>query len=370
MSDMAQAMLLPMEVSDYSVQQGVTNLSVPMEVTNASNVTDQDGYNSGPLVTLLVPMIMFASGVLGNVVALLVLWRSRKENARSVFYRLVAALAVTDLFGTLAVSPVTILVYSKDRQWVGGQPLCDYFSFMMIFAGLATVLVVGAMAIERYLAILHPYKYELYVSPHKVKYVMVVIWVTSTLISCLPLVGLGRNVQHYPGTWCFFDYHSDRTADKIFSFFYASVGLGVIAGTAVCNTAVMCVLLRMRRVSKNMGKSTEGRTLNMTSEMQMIFFLAGIILVFAACYAPLMVRVIINASRAFPQNVGADLLAIRLASANQILDPWVYLLFRRRLAGLLYSACKTVSPLQNMSSLKTLRGPSQCRRQTEDASVV
>ena len=48
-------------------------------------------------------------------------------------------------------------------------------------------------------------------------------------------------------------------------------------------------------------------------------------------------------------------MAIRLASLNQILDPWVYLLFRRRLAAVLYSACKTVSPLQNMSSLKALR---------------
>ena len=56
-----------------------------------------------------------------------------------------------------------------------------------------------------------------------------------------------------------------------------------------------------------------------------------------------------------PVDEGADLLAIRLASLNQILDPWVYLLFRRRLAAVLYSACKTVSPLQNLSSLKAMR---------------
>lgn len=56
-----------------------------------------------------------------------------------------------------------------------------------------------------------------------------------------------------------------------------------------------------------------------------------------------------------PVDEGADLLAIRLASLNQILDPWVYLLFRRRLAAVLYSACKTVSPLQNLSSLKAVR---------------
>ena len=95
----------------------------------------------------------------------------------------------------------------------------------------------------------------------------------------------------YPGTWCFFDFHSDRAVDRVFSFFYASIGLLVIASTAVCNVAVMVVLLRMRRVSQNIGKSSEGRTLNMTKEMQMIFFLAGIIFVFATCYSPLMVGV-------------------------------------------------------------------------------
>ena len=103
-------------------------------------------------------------------------------------------------------------------------------------------------------------------------------------------------MRHYPGTWCFFDFYSHRVLDKVFSFFYASLGLLVIACTAVCNLAVMVVLLRMRRVSKNIGKSPEGRTLNMTSEMQMIFFLAGIIFVFATCYSPLMVTKAVSES--------------------------------------------------------------------------
>lgn len=247
------------------------------------------GSESRPLVSLAVPLIMFVAGVFGNVVALLFLWQARRDNTHSVFYRLVAGLAVTDLVGILATTPVTIVVYNNNRQWVGGQPLCTYFSFMMIFAGLATVFIVGAMAVERYLAILHPYAYESHVRPARVKYVMGLILLVAVLISCLPLVGLGRNVCYFPGTWCFFDFYSDRTADKIFSFFYASLGLLVIAATAVCNIAVMCTLLRMRRISTTLGKSNEGRTLNMTSEMQMIFFLAGIVVVFATCYVPLMV---------------------------------------------------------------------------------
>ncbi|XP_076462639.1 uncharacterized protein LOC143294992 [Babylonia areolata] len=310
---------------------------------------------TGPLITLVVPLLMFATGVLGNVVALALLWRSRRDHSRSVFYRLVSGLAATDLLGTLATSPVTLLVYSNDRQWVGGQPVCDYFSFMMIFSGLATVLVVGCLAVERFLAILRPYAYERRVSPERANAVLLVVWVVSAVISCLPLMKVGRNVNHWPGTWCFFDFYSQRAADKVFAFFFALIGLLVIVATALCNVAVVVVLLRMRRITQNIGKSREGRVLNMTSEMQMILFLAGIILVFAACYSPLMVRIILTVTGAVGKDEQWDLLAIRLASVNQILDPWVYLLFRRRLAALLYSACKSVSPLHTLSSLRALR---------------
>ena len=77
---------------------------------------------------------------------------------------------------------------------MGGQPLCDYFSFMMIFAGLATVLVVGCMALERFLAILHPYAYERHVAPERVKCVLAGVWVVAALISCLPLLKVGTCV--------------------------------------------------------------------------------------------------------------------------------------------------------------------------------
>jgi prostaglandin E receptor 4 len=61
------------------------------------------------------------------------------------------ALAFNDLLGTTATSPIVLLVYSKGR-WIGGQPLCDYFSFILIFAGLVTVFIIGAMALDRFMA--------------------------------------------------------------------------------------------------------------------------------------------------------------------------------------------------------------------------
>lgn len=43
----------------------------------------------------------------------------------------------------------------------------------------------------------------------------------------------------------------------------------------------------------------------------------------------LQVRIVINQTKLLPVNLRTDLLMIRLASLNQILDPWVYILLRR-----------------------------------------
>ena len=105
---------------------------------------------------------------------------------------------------------------------------------------------------------------------------------------------VNKNIQHYPGTWCFFDLYSTEPKDQIFAVLYSIIGLLVIIVTGIGNIAVMAVMLRMRRVSNNISKSSSGRTVkNAQSEMHMILFLAAIIIVFGICYSPLMVSLIL-----------------------------------------------------------------------------
>ena len=87
--------------------------------------------------------------------------------------------------------------FSNNREWVGGQPVCDYFSFMLIWAGLATVLVVGSMTLERVLAILYPYFYERHVSASKVKIAMAAIWIFAALVSSLPLFQVRNRLDNH-----------------------------------------------------------------------------------------------------------------------------------------------------------------------------
>lgn len=250
---------------------------------NASDAVAKD-----PLISLTVPAVMFASGVLGNLLAIFVLARSSREHKQTVFYRLVGALACTDLFGTCATSPVTLAVYANNLKWVGGVPLCNYESFMLIFAGYATICIVGTMAVDRFLAISHPFFYDTHVTHGRAKFIIIGLWSFSAFMGCLPIIGLGENINQYPGTWCFFTFTSSELKNQIFAYLYAIIGLLVIGVTAISNVVVTSVLLKMRRKAiRSMNTCNAKRH---DSELQMMVLLLGIIIIFSTCWCPFLVR--------------------------------------------------------------------------------
>ncbi|KAH9504587.1 Prostaglandin E2 receptor EP4 subtype [Bulinus truncatus] len=221
-----------------------------------------------------------------------------KNHLSTAFYHLVKALAVMDLFGIVASSPVTFVVYMKGGVLnTGGMPLCHYFSFILNMAGNATVFVVLVMGIERFLVTKFPFKYSKIVTPFTVNVTIAVVWTGSVLFAILPIVGLGRNVERYPGTWCFFDDRSTDIGGQLLSYFYAIAGLLSIGITIVLNILVIQHLWRMRRSRLSSSVKSYTSSLNgsrkrfnysMDSETRMVIFLMAIIVVFTVCYAPWM----------------------------------------------------------------------------------
>ncbi|XP_060083387.1 prostaglandin E2 receptor EP4 subtype-like [Ylistrum balloti] len=321
---------------------------------DAENGTDFESTLKKPMVSLVVPAVMFAAGVFGNILALVVLGCSSREHKRTVFYRLVGGLAMTDLFGTMCTSPVTLVIYANNLKWVGGQSLCNYSSFMLIFAGFTTLFIVCFMALDRYIALTHPYFYSAKITHHKVKYILGALWGVAFSLACLPLIGLGENVLHFPGTWCFFDFRGKELRVKMFAYLYSFIGIGVILAIFILNIIVIATVWKMRQMTSVQNSYSNIKCLD--SEIQMVIFLVGILAVFGLCWAPLMVRVLLIQVAGHIGTEKDDLLVIRLASFNQILDPWVYLLFRKELFLRFYTfnkrLCNDTSRKLKQSSLR------------------
>ncbi|RUS88828.1 hypothetical protein EGW08_003373, partial [Elysia chlorotica] len=201
------------------------------------------------------------------------------------------------------------------------------------------------------------------------------VWVYSGLVAILPVLGVGRNQAQWPQTWCFFDYRSTHIGGQIISYFYTTTNLLAIVVTIVLNLTVIRHVWSMRTsrlhatFRRSSSRTQAGQEVSSggsgpDSEMRMVVFLMAIIVVFSVCYAPLMVRILmnqmLNAGREIPEGGvqdQLDLWSLRLACLNQILDPWVYIISR-------VTCCKS----QRDSAREPLRSISQARSMTPSST--
>ncbi|XP_077440819.1 prostaglandin E2 receptor EP4 subtype-like [Vanacampus margaritifer] len=286
---------------------------------------------------MALPILMFAGGAVGNIIAIVVLSMSRQERRSSAFYTLVCGLVVTDLLGTCLASPLTIANY-LDRQVLRGGSLCAFQSFLLLFFGLTGLSIICAMAAERYLAICCPYLYQRWgVDRRFAQTFLTFIYATNVLFCCLPAMGMVGSTLQRSKTWCFIDLSTPKPVAAVYSVLYGAVSVLLIVGTAALNVAVCGALLLMRRRSvrrrTESGRSSmrdRWRALSSAAEIQIMTVLVMTSLAVVACSAPLVVRVFANRLM-LKDDSEADLAAIRIASVNPILDPWIYILLRRSL---------------------------------------
>lgn len=321
-----------------------TNLTVVMTNPNIDDLSCGSASanlsacrSSGLGIKLSTPILMLSTGLLGNILALVVLYTSKKEVKKTVFFVLLAGLAWTDLIGQLMTGPVAIVVYANNLKWVGGQPLCIYHAISMICFSMLTPLLVCAMSLERLLALRFTYFYSRNINKRKAKILIIGCWIFVLFFCTWPLMGLGSFELQFPGSWCYLNYHKESVKDVIYASIFASLNLIFIFINLIGNILVVITLLQMRNKRKTLNspsvKRREGSTKSKSSnksatETYMVLFLCSITLVFSTCYLPINVNILINQVTG-RKNITMDLLGVRLGSINQILDPWLYILLRK-----------------------------------------
>lgn len=297
---------------NYRLQSGIIKLfqaafESEKMCNNTDNLTDlSEGTSSPAGATILSPVFMSLTGVLGNILALYQLYKARTDVRTTKFYSLIAGLAWTDLLGILMTSPSVLLAYVNRRQWVGGDPHCRFHGFTMVAFGLATPLIICAMAVERFLALKCVFFYSSRCRTGTARGCILILWFGVILYGLLPLFGFGKFEMQYPGTWCYLDFHSDSIVSKIYGYIYACTNLTLIMVICLCNAYVMITIFKTRfKRDGNESVHTlthqlpeQDRLMTVRSmrrksndaDIQMIVLLCAITVVFTVCWAPLMVR--------------------------------------------------------------------------------
>ncbi|KAF7218889.1 transcript variant X2 [Nothobranchius furzeri] len=290
--------------------------------------------------------MMFLAGVVGNLLALfiLVMHQKKRRSRSSIFCILVTGLALTDLLGTCLLSPPVFICYARNLSLIalGGERLCNLFGFVVSFFGLAPTLILCTMALDRCFAISHPYFYSVHIRQSFAKFTLIFIYLFSLAFCLLPYSGFGKFRQYCPGTWCFID--MDATGDaqanlvQAFSLSYSSLMALLIFIVFICNGSVIVSLCKMHlsQIVRRGSVVSVGRKKRLSlawfgqgeEEIDHLVLLALMTIIFVVFSLPLIIAGFINAIHPY-RGDDENLIAFRFYSLNPIVDPWIFILFRK-----------------------------------------
>ncbi|XP_062576023.1 prostaglandin E2 receptor EP4 subtype-like [Saccostrea cucullata] len=294
-----------------------------MEYNKSNTVLQNSTSDQSMWESAIPPALQFGFGVIGNIIALVVLVTSSKKHKWRPFYRLVGGLAMTDGGGILLVYPSVMVRYASDFTYVFPKELCNYSSFVYTFTLISSAMIVCAMSLDRFVAILYPFVYNSDKNGRRANIMLGIIWSIGALVAGLQLIGLGSSFNYYPKSWCFINFVEMDTLDRINSYIYSVFGFLILLVTISVNTAVIVSLVR------NMKSDIHSSKRRQKNDIFIVSFLLVIVIVFSSCWAPLISIIFAHACHLMNSNGSVELLVLRLAVTNSIVDPWIYILLRK-----------------------------------------
>ncbi|KAI5626563.1 thromboxane A2 receptor [Silurus asotus] len=287
-----------------------------------------------PVASIYFPSVFCVLGLTSNLIAFVVLikaFRRTHSRSRSSFLLFLCGLVVTDFMGLLVTGVIVISTRIIDIGWQGLDPhchLCNFMGMSMVFYGLCPLLLGATMAVERFIGITLPFTRSTNKSNSRVYTTVASVWITAGVIGLLPFFGLGRYHLQTPGSWCFLNISSEPL-DMAFCLVFSLVGLTCLAVSFILNTVSVVTLLRVC-----CGQNSHQRRRD--NEIEMMVQLILIMVIASICWYPLLVFIAQTVLSSSKPVIRSLLLFIRLVTWNQIMDPWVYILFRRAVLKRVY----------------------------------
>ncbi|XP_077187920.1 thromboxane A2 receptor [Paroedura picta] len=308
-------------------------------------------------------------GLCSNLFAFCVLVNSSRKmhsRARSSFLVFLCGLVVTDFMGLLVTVCIVVPYHFIRFNWTTVDPgchLCNFMGLAMVFFGQCPLLLGATMAGERFLGIYRPFSRSVNMSKRRAWILVCLVWALGFFLGLLPIMGLGDYTLQYPNSWCFLTLLHDAR-NMAFSLIFALLGIFCVGLSFFLNTFSVVTLCRVYHDAESVQRRRD-------SEVEMMVQLLGIMVIASVCWLPLLIFIVQTAFQDFPdasqippETEKLLLIYLRVATWNQILDPWVYILFRRAVLKRIYPSLKT---RPSIVSLYPVLNPSLRRKFTQES---
>ncbi|XP_048752455.2 thromboxane A2 receptor-like [Ostrea edulis] len=294
----------------------------------------------------------FLFGICSNAAAMLLIWLNRREHKWSSFYKMFTALVITDFTGVLVTFPFALKRYSSNFHYCFSTYQCELVSFAMVDAHLAAALLICAMSVDRLIVLTIPRFLRNPIAGKRYTLVVILIWLISSVVAMLQLVGVGSAQLYYPGSWCYFDFIDIKNAGDFFmSYFYSITGLLLVLITLIANTFTMCKICLDPHAR---GTLLDSSLVSGYYDYHVMVFIIAVTVCFVVIYTPLYIDIFLHAAGIRNGNDSHEMWYERLTFLNAIIDPWLYIVLRKesiRKLVAFYKIFQRPKPPENVSLL-------------------
>ncbi|XP_073402377.1 thromboxane A2 receptor [Dendrobates tinctorius] len=304
--------------------------------------TSVDGQK--PITSSWFSAIFSIIGLSSNLFAFCVLVGASKRTqsrSRSSFLIFLGGLVMTDFMGLLVTGSIVVSSHLTQFDWQildQNCHLCNFFGLSMVFYGQCPLLLGASMAAERFFGITKPFSHSANISKKRAYCIVVMVWCFAFFLALFPIMGIGSYTLQYPKSWCFLTLLQDPK-NKAFGLIFSLTGIFSVCLSFILNTVSVVTLCRVYHDRESVQRRRD-------SEVEMMVQLVGIMIIASVCWLPLLIFIVQTVLQQpndelmngeIPRATEKLLLIfLRVATWNQILDPWVYILFRRAVLKRIY----------------------------------
>ncbi|XP_018314094.1 prostaglandin E2 receptor EP3 subtype isoform X2 [Mycetomoellerius zeteki] len=298
-------------------------------------------------VPQLVLTLVYTTGVIGNVSALVILFhRDKRRNRKHLL--MLRCLATNDLVALLGMLvQMYVTIYAGDVT--STRIFCSLRVVWRLF-GLFSGCVAIVMAAERWLALTRPFVYQKVTYPVIVR-CMLALWLIALTITSLPVMGFGL---YYKDKQCVRYREATEPSDIAYAYVWFIFGTLLCLSIVWCNLAVSRALNKLSRRTVALGRisrassrakplltitgvHTPHRLETVTTEERAFARLMAVLSIsFVICWMPHMISIpLAQFAMHLPKTAIAikcirifHIIADILLCIHFTLDPYIYVLLR------------------------------------------
>nr|XP_060616975.1 neuromedin-U receptor 2 [Anolis sagrei ordinatus] len=230
--------------------------------------------------------MIFIVGVSGNLLVCLVILKHRNMKTPTNYY--LFSLAISDLLLLLLGMPLEIYEMWSNYPFLFGPVGCYFKTALFETVCFASILNVTTVSVERYIAILHPFRAKLKSTRRRALRIIIALWLLSILFS-LPNTSTHGIVQQ------FFPNHTEVPASEtcavvkpmwiynciiqLTSFLFYVLPMSVIS-------VLYCLMGLKLRGDRSLEAGEMGMNIKRPSRKSVTKMLFVLVIVFGICWAP------------------------------------------------------------------------------------